>query len=115
LLNSNENVNPDFRTVNGCHSDKDLIRGAAQAFLTDISDETAPRVVSELELAINRNDPTFCAAQLESRVRSSIHYNTLNDPDDTTFAMVGMGNAGLRVFDVRDPQAPIEMAYWNGL
>jgi hypothetical protein len=111
LLNSNENVNPDFRTVNGCHSDQDLIRGAAQAFLTDISDETALQVVSELELAIN--DPANCAAQLDSRVRASIHYAMLNDPDDTTFAMVSMGNAGLRVFDVRDPQAPIEMAYWN--
>ncbi len=111
LLNSNENVNPDFRTVNGCHADKDLIRGAAQAFLTDISDETAPQVVSELELAIN--DPANCAAQLDSRVRASIHYAMLNDPDDTTFAMVSMGNAGVRVFDVRDPLAPIEMAYWN--
>ena len=111
LLNSNENVNPDFRTVNGCHTDKDLIRGAAQAFLTDISDETAPQVVSELELAINKE--TNCGAQLASRVRSSIHYAELNDPDHTKFAMVSMGNAGLRIFDVRRPSTPREAAYWN--
>jgi hypothetical protein len=111
LLNSNENVNPDFRTVNGCHTEKDLIRGAAQAFLTDIGDETAPQVVSELELAIN--DEANCAAQLESRVRASIHYAELDDPDRTHFAMVSMGNAGLRVFDVRQPSQPGEVAYWN--
>ena len=111
LLNSNENVNPDFRTVNGCHEEPDLIRGAAQAFLTDISDETAPQTVSELELAINKE--TNCAAQLESRVRASIHYAELNDPDRTKFAMVSMGNAGLRVFDVRHPSTPREVAYWN--
>jgi hypothetical protein len=111
LLNSNENVNPDFTTVNGCQTDKDLIRGAAQAFLTDISDETAPRTVSELELAINRE--TNCAAQLASRVRASIHYAELDDPNRTRFAMVSMGNAGLRVFDVRRPSTPREVAYWN--
>jgi hypothetical protein len=111
LLYSNENVNPDFRTVNGCHADKDLIRGAAQAFLADISDETAPQTVSELELAINKEEN--CPAQLESRVRASIHYAELNDPDRTKFAMVSMGNAGLRVFDVRRPSAPREVAYWN--
>jgi hypothetical protein len=111
LLNSNENVNPDFRTVNGCQTEPDLIRGAAQAFLTDIRDETAPKVVSELELAINKE--VNCPAQLESRVRASIHYAELDDPDRTHFAMVSMGNAGQRIFDVRNPSAPREVAYWN--
>ena len=111
LLTSNENVNPDFRTVNGCHADKDLVFGAAQAFLTDISDETQPQTVSELGLAINKE--ANCPAQLESRVRASIHYAELNDPDRTKFAMVSMGNAGQRIFDVRNPSAPKEVAYWN--
>jgi hypothetical protein len=111
LLNSNENVNPDITSVNGCHADKDLIRGAAQAFLTDISDETAPQTVSELELAINKE--ANCPAQLESRVRTSIHYAELNDPDRTKFAMVSMGNGGLRIFDVRRPSKPREVAYFN--
>ena len=111
LLNSNENVNPDFRTVNGCQTEPDLIRGAAQASLTDISDETAPETVSELGLAIN--EEANCPAQLESRVRASIHYAELDHPDRTHFAMVSMGNAGLRVFDVRRPSRPREAAYWN--
>jgi hypothetical protein len=111
LLNSNENVNPDFRTVNGCQTEPDLIRGAAQAFLTDISDETAPQTVSELGLAINKQ--ANCAAQLDSRVRSTIHYAELDNPDRTNFAMVSMGNAGMRVFDVHRPSAPKEVAYWN--
>lgn len=112
LLHSNENVNPDPTTANGCHSDEELpVAGAAHAFLTDISDERAPRTVSELELAIN--EPENCAAQLESRVRSTIHYNEVDDPDRTTFAMLPMGNAGMRVFDVRDPEEPVEVAYFN--
>jgi len=115
LLHSNENVNPDSSTVNGCSpfpGDTGLpVFGAAHGFLTDITDETAPQVVAELELAIN--DEANCAAQLESRVRATIHWNDVNDPDDTTFAMLPMGNAGLRLFDVRDPEAPIEVAYFN--
>jgi len=112
LLHSNENVNPDSSTVNGCFPDTDLpVFGAAHAFLTDISDETAPQVVSELELAIN--DPANCAAQLESRVRATIHWNEVDNAGNTTFAMLPQGNAGLRIFDVRDPQAPIERAYFN--
>ncbi|MGH7858155.1 MAG: hypothetical protein ACREQY_12595, partial [Candidatus Binatia bacterium] len=87
--------------------------GAAQAFLMDISDETAPTTVSELELAINKPEAEFCAAQLDSRVRSTIHYQEVDDPNDTTFAMLSMGNAGLRVFDIRNPEAPVEVAYFN--
>jgi len=112
LLNSNENVNPDVSTANGCTPDTALpVGGAAHAFLTDISHERSPRTVSELELAIN--DPTHCADQRASGVKSTIHYNDVNDPDRTTFAMLPMGNAGLRIFDVRNPRRPTEVAYFN--
>lgn len=112
VLHSNENVNPDVTTANGCTSTELLpTGGVAQAFLTDVSDDWAPRTVSELKLAIN--DQKNCAAQLSSRVKSTIHYNTVDDPDDTTFAMLPMGNGGLRVFDIRNPEAPVEVAYFN--
>jgi hypothetical protein len=112
LLHSNENVNPDVSTANGCIPDTALpVAGAAQAFLTDISDERAPRTVSELELAIN--DPAHCADQQASGVKSTVHWNDVDDPDRTRFAMLPMGNAGLRIFDVRRPEAPTEVAYFN--
>jgi len=111
LLHSNENVgfNP-----NGCSPDELLpVEGAAHAFLSDISDEENPHQVSELEMAINRADLAYCAAQVESGVRSTIHYNEVDNPDDTTFAMLSQGNAGLRVWDVREPEEPTEVAYFN--
>jgi len=112
LLNSNENVNPDVSTANGCTPDTALpVGGAAHAFLTDISNERAPRTVAELELAIN--DPTHCADQQASGVKSTIHYNDVDDPDRTTLALLPMGNAGLRLFDVRNPRRPTEVAYFN--
>ena len=111
LIHSNENVGSD---PNGCQPDEKLpVQGAAHAFLTDISNERAPRMMSELELAINRADPKYCAAQVASNVKSTIHYNEVDDPDDTAFAMLPMGNAGLRVWDVRNPKAPTEVAYFN--
>jgi hypothetical protein len=114
LIHSNENVNPVSTTVNGCFPDTALpIAGVAHAYLTDISDETAPQVVSKLELAINRSDPAHCAAQNQSLVRATIHWNDVDSADKTTFAMSPMGNAGMRLFDVRDPEAPVERAYFN--
>ena len=38
---------------------------------------------------------------------------SLDDPDHATFAMLSMKNAGLRIFDIRDPSAPKEVAYFN--
>jgi len=85
--------------------------GPAQAFLTDISDETHP--VQDGILGLHINDPLNCPAQLASGVNASSHYHDVDDPAHTTFAMVSMWNAGLRVFDVRHPEAPREVAYFN--
>ena len=46
-------------------------------------------------------------------MNGSSHYHDVDDPDDTTFAMVSMWNAGLRLFDLRDPTDPTEVAYFN--
>jgi hypothetical protein len=42
-----------------------------------------------------------------------VHYHDIDDPADTTFVMASMWNAGVRVFDVRDPGRPREVAYFN--
>ncbi len=102
----------DNAFANGCIPDVATpFAGTAQSFLTDISDEKAPVTKSQLKLAIN--DPANCAAQIDSQVNSTVHYNTVDDPDNTTFAMLSMKNAGLRVWDVRNPSSPAEVAYFN--
>ena len=46
-------------------------------------------------------------------MNASTHYHDVDDPRDTTFAMVSVWNAGLRIFDVRDPAHPRQVAYFN--
>ncbi len=118
LLHSDETApgipQPAERRANGCLPEIGTpFVGAAQPYLTDISNETAPTTIGKLELAINKQEPEFCAAAVESSVNSTSHYHEVDDPDHTTFAMVSMKNAGLRIFDVRNPAAPIEVAYFN--
>src|SRR4051812_27783635 len=73
--------------ANGCIPDAATpFASTAQAHLTDISDETAPVTRSTLGLAIN--DPANCTAQIDSQVNSTVHYNTVDNPDNTTFAML---------------------------
>lgn len=110
VLHSEESV---FGLAKGClPSVLNPFAGAAEPFLTDISDEANPDMeVSQLQLDINR--PQNCLAQLDSGVDASVHYHDVDNPDDTTFVMASMWNAGLRVFDVRDPVDPVEVAYFN--
>jgi hypothetical protein len=86
--------------------------GVAEPYLSDYTDPRHPVMgVSRLHLAIN--DPLNCPTALASKVNASSHYQDVDDPDDTHFVMVSMWNAGVRVFDVRDPKAPREVAYFN--
>jgi hypothetical protein len=85
--------------------------GVAQPWLTDISDPAHPVDVAEFGLEVN--EPANCPAQLEARENDSVHYHDVDDPQDTTFVMASMWNAGLRIFDVRDPANPTEVAYFN--
>jgi hypothetical protein len=120
LLNSDESIiNP---TAKGCFSDAlglagqppdslTPVGGASQPFLTDISDEHHPHAISQFRLPINAR--ANCPAQLASGVNASVHYNDVDDPNHTTFALLSMWNAGLRIVDVRDPYHPTEAAYFN--
>lgn len=85
--------------------------GPAQPWLTDISDEENPVLVSQFGLEIN--EPEHCPEALRSNVRAGVHYHDVDNAADTTFVMASMWNAGVRVFDVRDPSAPVEVAYFN--
>jgi hypothetical protein len=101
-----------FGTAYGCVPERlNPFAGPAEAWLTNIADETDPVTVSQLELAIN--DPARCADQLASGVQASVHYQDVDDPADTRFVAASMYNAGVRLFDVRDPVRPVEVAYFN--
>ena len=109
VLHSEESV---FGPAWGCLPETlNPVAGAAQPWLTDITDPAAPVLVSQFGLEIN--DPENCATQMDAGLNDSVHYHDVDDPADTTFVMASMWNAGLRVFDVRDPSQPTEVAYFN--
>ena len=109
VLHSDESV---FDAAYGClPQDATPFAGPAQPWLTDISDPAHPRTVVQFGLEINK--PKFCAYQLDAKENDSVHYHDVDNPDDTTFVMASMWNAGIRIFDVRDPKEPVEVAYFN--
>ena len=81
-----------------------------RAYLTDISDERNPKHVTTIELAINKIEN--CQVALASG-SAGTHYHAVDDRDDTTFAIFSWTSAGLRIFDLRTPTAPREVAYFN--
>jgi LVIVD repeat-containing protein len=99
--------------ANGCISQTmNPVAGPAQPWLSDVNDATHPRMrVSQMTLAINRK--SNCVRELADGENASVHYHDVDDPNHTTFVMASMWNAGLRVFDVRDPLHPREAAYFN--
>jgi hypothetical protein len=110
LLHSEESiVSP---SANGCISEEmNPFAGPAQPYFTDIVDEHQPKTVSQFKLEIN--EPQNCPTQLESGVNASVHYHDVDDENDTKFVMLSMWNAGMRVVDVRNPEEPREVAYFN--
>ncbi len=110
LLNSDESV-VNF-TAKGCVPEMlTPFGGPAEPYITDISNERAPRAVSQFHLAINK--PQNCPKQLVDGTNQSVHYHDVDDPSNTTFALLSMWNAGLRIVDVRNPRYPTEVAYFN--
>lgn len=110
LLASDESI--VNTTAKGCVPDAlTPFGGVARPFLVDLTNEQLPRVKGQLRLPIA--EPSHCVDQLLSGVNPSSHYHDVDDADDTTFAMVSMWNSGLRIFDVRDPVRPKEVAYFN--
>lgn len=81
------------------------------AFISDVTDPAQTHNVSMLRLAIN--DPEFCAVRKASGRDPSIAYHLIDNPLNAHFAAVNFGDAGLRIFDIRDPQKPTEVAYFN--
>lgn len=90
------------------------------ARIIDISDETNPKLVSKLMLEVN--DPAKCNQYLSDfptdtsaldNYGYSSHYCTPDSTTDPKIMACGYWGAGLRVFDVRDPYKPKEIAYYK--
>ena len=88
------------------------------ARIVDIADETKPTLVSKLALEIH--DPANCDkwfADLEAPVLTGFtygsHYCSVDNRHNATTLACGYFNSGIRVFDIRDPVRPKEIAYYN--
>lgn len=94
---------------------RENITGAARVI--DISNERKPFVVSDLRLEVNQqknrsklaNDPGY-GDQLSDY---SAHYCAVPSEDEPGIVACSFVLSGLRVFDIRNPRKPVEIAYYN--
>ena len=94
---------------------EDAVVGAAR--IIDISDETRPRIVSHIRLEVN--NPEGRAASLGDPGTSSSlqgytgHYCSVPRNEEPGIVACTFVASGVRVFDIRDPLRPREIAYFN--
>ena len=83
--------------------------------IVDITDERKPVQVAEIPLAVN--SPENCAVARADRENELLlymsHYISVDNPDNASLVFFTWYSSGLRVFDVRDPRNPREVAYYN--
>lgn len=89
---------------------------AGVARIIDISDEGVPRVVSKLKLEIHM--PEYADVRAEDAQGTGIfgyegHYCDVDRLADPTALACGYFQSGVRMFDIRNPLAPREIAYFN--
>jgi hypothetical protein len=83
------------------------------ARIIDISDETQPIVVAQLRLEVH--DPANCLQMLgdPSNTGYNSHYCTFDRDRNPRMMACSYMKAGIRVFDIRDPFRPREIAYYK--
>jgi len=89
--------------------------GLGMARIIDISDEANPRVISKLKLEIDMPDT---AAQRTADGGASGftyqgHYCGVDSRTEATVVGCSYFWSGVRIFDIRDPYHPKEIAYYN--
>ncbi|MFE3543570.1 LVIVD repeat-containing protein [Nocardia sp. NPDC059177] len=90
--------------------------GSGGVKLIDVSDDRAPRQVQSIKLAINlpeNQDSMVASASGGSLFAYDAHYCAADRPADPTALACSWTSSGIRVFDVRDPGAIREIAYFN--
>ncbi len=89
---------------------------AGAARIIDIADDTHPMVVSKLKLAIQMPENNRLGVgddAVDGLFGYQGHYCTVDRENDPTALACGYFQSGIRVFDIRDPRAPREIAYFN--
>ena len=98
--------------------------------IIDVGDETKPKIIAKLMLEVN--DPANCSALLAQTppdtpgtapgtnlpaISGTTNYSNerciADRPNNARMLACTFQHAGLRVFDVRDPHNPKEIAYWK--
>ena len=97
--------------------------------IIDVSDETNPKIIAKLMLEVN--DPANCSRcssdaagspeprpgrtcrPSRGRPTTAMKDVVADHPNNATMLACTFQHAGLRVFDVRDPYHPKEIAYWK--
>ncbi|MBA3653860.1 MAG: hypothetical protein H0W70_06655, partial [Actinobacteria bacterium] len=89
--------------------------GAAR--IVDIADDTRPRVVSNIRLEVNMaaNRAALAADPNATNALGGYtgHYCAVPQRIEPGIVACTFNNSGLRVFDIRDPRQPKELAYFN--
>ena len=85
--------------------------------IIDVGDETRPRVVSNLRLGVHQPE-NFAALGNDNGQDNPVqgyagHYCNVPSRVDPGIVACSMILSGLRVFDIRDPRRPREIAYFN--
>src|SRR5687768_6271001 len=85
--------------------------------IIDIGDETQPQVISNLRLAVHQPE-NFAAQANDNGAQNPVqgyagHYCNVPTRVDPPIVACSMILSGLRVFDIRDPHNPREIAYFN--
>ena len=87
--------------------------------IIDIADETKPFVVSNLRLAVHQQENFEALAEDPSASGASrtfgysAHYCNVPTRTDPAIVACTMIGSGLRIFDIRNPRQPREVAYFN--
>ena len=86
--------------------------------MIDISDETAPRVVSDLRLEVNEPEARAGDQQDDPQAQNGLqgyagHYCSVPRREDPEIVACSFILSGLRFFDISDPYRPKEVAYFN--
>src|SRR2546425_5994057 len=98
--------------------------------IIDVGDETNPKFIAKLRLEVN--DPANCSALLAETppdppgtapgtnlppISGTTNYSeetcVADNPNNAKMLACSFQNAGLRVFDIRDPTHANEIAYWK--
>ncbi len=85
--------------------------GAAR--IIDVENEKKPFVVSNLRLAVNKGEQTADPGDDQPFQGYQGHYCSLPSRVDPNIVACSFIMSGLRVFDIRDPKHPREVAYFN--